>query len=82
MSSFDDEHLIGAQLAQAALARAKYIAIGVVVLVLAWNSLIEEADLQRALPIIRIGIERCDVVEIQPLLIWDQRHVRLEPHAE
>ncbi len=38
MSSFDDEHLIGARLAEAALARAKYIAVAVVVLVLAWNS--------------------------------------------
>ena len=38
MSRFDDEHLIGADLAEAALARAKYIAIGVAVLVLAWNS--------------------------------------------
>lgn len=38
MSSFDDEHLIGARLAEAALARAKYIAIAVAVLVLAYNS--------------------------------------------
>lgn len=38
MSRFDDEHLIGADLAQAALARAKYIAVAVGVLVLAWNS--------------------------------------------
>jgi prohibitin 2 len=39
MSSFDDEHLIGANLVEAVLARAKYIVIAVGVLVLAWNSI-------------------------------------------